>query len=1435
MYQSIFILCLFVYFSVLIDFHNSLVELLKSEIETNGNNLGLGPLQDIISGLSKREVSILQIAESNLGVISINETDCRWIEQLARATLDNEDNYFLIYGSPLNFHFVYFQTYLIRTYVLYCRINYTHFEDKYHYHIQPRMPTVIERRGDIEDPTFDGSDLNEWNHLKFKGLDQLRNEFEFVQRLKTLLDTYAQDCSMMTLSEFIRLVSDDYRFTQQYEKYQIKDFRLSQIERIRGFYQQAIIRVQNAYDHVSSTIDIPMSDVVIANLDQVLVSLFLSEDNQRKKENLEENMRAITDFLEELKDVEEDIAGQSSQPFAATCGYWGFESPILAKMPEKVKCENYVPLCVKLIEIRSRLQERSIAIQESNEEKWTPYPIPPQVQIEYADSHKHDTGHTNQNKTQIEDADGGVYERPHLSSSVSTSESFDEDGSDLTDFVPPESQFKDLQASKNKQPDFVHSHTSSENFGEDENTLKDLTEFPPKFEEIEENNPNHLAQYQLKFDGVSRDEDRFKDLGEFTRDFEGIDENSPNHLAQYQPKFDGVSGDDDRFKDLGEFTRDFEGIDKNSPNHLAQYQPKFDGVSGDDDRFKDLGEFTRDFEGIDKNSPNHLAQYQPKFDGVSGDDDRFKDLGEFTRDFEGIDKNSPNHLAQYQPKFDGVSGDDDRFKDRTGSDLNSETVNVEDDKVRDLIQSQSNLEKFDGHKDQHRSLVQLTSQVENEKEDEDITQYSSSTQSESVDSDEHEEKIVKESAHHPQSHLPYRFKSKLTATSLTPAAVFIKAQDLAEKLKSSEVKKQLYVTFADGTTEKKLSGGRERLYSKLNAVFEEKRYSLDSMAIVDSLDLFVDFTKTAVDGSLPRVDVNYRVVKKTALITVKIDFEEAQYLYQATELANISSILAQLIIDNNLQFDQLENYVSVFDTFGWHVAEDCPLSKFYRLDDRSLIDIRMVRWSPKMKVCEMSRVNALDNADEVKPTIDCFHLTTRWQQIWSRLNFSTLDTNKPLGNVYFWDLKKNIIINGDEQISSLIEDAQSTDVLALKQEDVMSTVLCYDQTSVNILIPKHCSVDHLLRNQIYLEQLNLETSSPDYILVLVSADSVTRVLANNEMSQPIGSFESNGEKKMRFQISILIRIFLCGEQREKSVPIPHRNFTVQQLLETIEIDKDFKYLVSYETKVILPLNLSLSTIPDTKFFLARENQIGYLSIKRTSNDKGLSQGYLLDATIDDIYKQNKINEENRYLMLNNDFVPSRQTSLNLFLSASKIASITFTITDEKLPVNLTVINKEGDRSITFRCSHSILSSRLVEIVCNLWKLKQRFYRLKTADGIFLNPEESIAEYDESADHLQMTLETKTNIKCTISYQERNVTIPSDDDVQAPAIMEEALERLCIPLNQKNHYSLFSVNDTNDPVRFQLDDSIATLRDVLEGSPEHLLFELRLIQNANNDQ
>ncbi|CAF3062274.1 unnamed protein product [Rotaria sp. Silwood2] len=67
------------------------------EYELNNNqNHTVDALRNLIKELTSKNVSILQVANDKTGVISLNEKDCLWIEQLSQASLiNNEEQYFI--------------------------------------------------------------------------------------------------------------------------------------------------------------------------------------------------------------------------------------------------------------------------------------------------------------------------------------------------------------------------------------------------------------------------------------------------------------------------------------------------------------------------------------------------------------------------------------------------------------------------------------------------------------------------------------------------------------------------------------------------------------------------------------------------------------------------------------------------------------------------------------------------------------------------------------------------------------------------------------------------------------------------------------------------------------------------------------------------------------------------------------------------------------------------------------------------------------------------------------------------------------------------------------------------------------------------------------------------------------------------------------------
>ncbi|CAF3150845.1 unnamed protein product, partial [Rotaria sp. Silwood2] len=248
---------------VLVNYHNNLLELLASEINEYIDSLGLGPLNDIINELSEREISVLQIVQENMGIITLNKMDYQWIEQLSRASLENEKDYFLKLNTPLKFNFLYVQSYLIRIYLLYCRINYQHIKGTYQCYIQRKVPiTTNHLTNDGDDNNTDRQSsillIEEWNHLEQKNIDQLQNEYNFLQRIMDILENSTEDYSSMQLSEFVQNTNYDHRFAQKFEKYRMKDFLLSQIKQICQLYEQSINQFQHAFINVSHLLRIPL-------------------------------------------------------------------------------------------------------------------------------------------------------------------------------------------------------------------------------------------------------------------------------------------------------------------------------------------------------------------------------------------------------------------------------------------------------------------------------------------------------------------------------------------------------------------------------------------------------------------------------------------------------------------------------------------------------------------------------------------------------------------------------------------------------------------------------------------------------------------------------------------------------------------------------------------------------------------------------------------------------------------------------------------------------------------------------------------------------------------------------------------------------------------------------------------------------------------------
>ncbi|CAF1111410.1 unnamed protein product [Didymodactylos carnosus] len=381
-----------------------------------------------------------------------------------------------------------------------------------------------------------------------------------------------------------------------------------------------------------------------------------------------------------------------------------------------------------------------------------------------------------------------------------------------------------------------------------------------------------------------------------------------------------------------------------------------------------------------------------------------------------------------------------------------------------------------------------------------------------------------------------------------------------EQLASKTQNTRFAITFKDGKQTKYHCSKPEKFYMQLKKIFDEKKYDLNTIDIIDPNQILVDFMKTNVNNSLPIIEEEYHIKEKRLLIRIILEFENNQLKYFATSEATITSILSHFILDQQLKFTPLETYFSVFDSLGRYIAEDCQINNIYQSDEQTSIQIRVCRCKQDANIC-------------------CEVTLTAGQE-------------------------QQHIIDEDQTISLALDQAESISVDLFNGEDVIDIILSYDNNSQTIRILKSCPV----------------------------------------------------------------RI-------------------IKQLLEMIKINDDHIYLASYETKMILSENIKLSTINETKFFLVKEHQTCLISIEQSDDalvavteDNMQNQRYLINAAMNDIYKQNKNIDQDR-LTLSDDSIIDEEDSLNdtgesindlqLKLVSTADAKCALTYQDETITISVT--------------------------------------------------------------------------------------------------------------------------------------------------------------------
>ncbi|CAF4777612.1 unnamed protein product, partial [Rotaria sp. Silwood2] len=166
------------------------------------------------------------------------------------------------------------------------------------------------------------------------------------------------------------MTDKDNDILQRLEQYEIKDFQLCYIDHVIAIYEESVSGLQHLFTDIPPLlrihIDSKLNDELIQKLNENIINIDYNNDVDK----IQKTIQTITEFLNELKIIENRLQQQSTQSLIETCEYLAIENPILSWIPHRIKCENYVDLYMHLIRTRSKLQEKKFNIEEQKMKLW---------------------------------------------------------------------------------------------------------------------------------------------------------------------------------------------------------------------------------------------------------------------------------------------------------------------------------------------------------------------------------------------------------------------------------------------------------------------------------------------------------------------------------------------------------------------------------------------------------------------------------------------------------------------------------------------------------------------------------------------------------------------------------------------------------------------------------------------------------------------------------------------------------------------------------------------------------------------------------------------------------------------------------------------------------------------------------------------------------
>ena len=452
-----------------------------------------------------------------------------------------------------------------------------------------------------------------------------------------------------------------------------------------------------------------------------------------------------------------------------------------------------------------------------------------------------------------------------------------------------------------------------------------------------------------------------------------------------------------------------------------------------------------------------------------------------------------------------------------------------------------------------------------------------------------------------------------------------------------------------------------------------------------------------------------------------------------------------------------------------------------------------------------------------------FHQDINWKTMNNWLKTRSSTPNVANHDYAFVTREQQMVIEESDKISAAIEAGQSVTIDVISREVVVQVVCSYEVTSERLSMLKSTKIASLLNNENLRKRFNINETISQNLSILFEEDNNQTTLSNEELKQTLGDFCESKKQPIHFRIAMSSSVIIYCSHESINVPMTKKDLTVEELLPFIGKSMDVeRYLASKITKRVFAAADVIFDLGEREFLLLEEKDIRHVCVDESGDQN--DRLFAVSATIADIRQAFELDDQ--YFLSSDDFIPSAETLLISFRAHSPIR---LTILDRNLPASVTVRNEQQPaRSVQLNCAHSMLISRLCSISCQLFGVNNDSCQLTLSDGTRLDGELSLMDIDEDMSDIELRLIVPEGLSCSIICAGQTVLLPCDETTTASSLLREAVEKLFIPSEYIDRYSIFALDD--EQTEIHPDTTVDDIRDLLSSSKS--IIPLVLKRNDN---